>query len=69
MKWLLVNQLDPNFTCCLLCVCLLLCQDPGGNDRLTEVESSHVVKKLKTPKRVNHKGETILHLLAIKVRC
>jgi len=26
------------------------------------------VKKLKTPKRVNHKGETVLHMLAIKVR-
>ena len=33
-----------------------------------EVEASRIVKKLKTSKRVNHKGETILHLLAIKVK-
>ncbi|XP_065897466.1 BRCA1-associated RING domain protein 1-like isoform X2 [Dysidea avara] len=41
-------------------------RDCNENERLMEVEASRIVKKLKTSKRVNHKGETILHLLAIK---
>lgn len=28
---------------------------------------SNISKQLKTPKRINHKGETMLHVLAIKV--
>lgn len=29
--------------------------------------SGCISKRLKTPKRINHKGETMLHVLAIKV--
>ena len=38
-----------------------------GNVGPTDSGCIHIPKTLKTPKRINHKGETMLHVLAIKV--
>ena len=38
--------------------------DEGDQDSIGQTDG---IKKLKAPKRINHKGETMLHLLAIKV--
>ena len=38
-----------------------------GNVGPNDSGCTHIPKMLKTPKRINHKGETMLHVLAIKV--
>ena len=38
--------------------------DQGSNENMGHADS---IKKLKAPRRINHKGETMLHVLAIKV--